>query len=169
MKLDKGIIRALNVRHRKLIVNLDGSRPYTCVSKKELDQALANPNIKQIVTPLTSAIDNAYCLHGWELIVEGGEKALCVNDLILDGSIRVGQDSEKMILDGIFDNLIRTDWEGISRLKSHDISLHKGRRTFVNVDGSPYVQQQLTITASTYDGVDQDMDLLLSEIERVIQ
>lgn len=169
MKLDKATIRALNMRHRQLIVNLDGSRPYTCVSKKELDQALANPNIKQIITPLTTAINTYYCLHDWELIVESDKKALCVNDLILDGSIRIAQNAEKMILGGIFDNLVRTDWEGISRLKSHDISLHKGRRTFVNVDDSPYVQQQLTITASTYDGADRDMDLLLSEIERIIQ
>ena len=52
-----------------IIVNLDGNRMYNTVSLKEFKIAIKNQE-RCIITPLTYALDNHYCLMGYKLIIE---------------------------------------------------------------------------------------------------
>lgn len=90
-----------------LIVNLDGNTNYTAISLKAFKKQIQN-NSSYIVTPLTTAIDNYYCLQGYRLIVQSEGQERCINDMLLgdidenEKELRIPHNTEKMILSGLY-------------------------------------------------------------------
>lgn len=90
-----------------LIVNLDGNANYTAISLKAFTKQIQN-NSSYIVTPLTTAIDNYYCLQGYRLIVQSEGQERCINDMLLgdidenEKELRIAHNIEKMILSGLY-------------------------------------------------------------------
>lgn len=90
-----------------IIVNLDGNISYTAVSLKAFRKQIQN-NSSYIVTPLTTAINNYYCLQGYKLIVQSEGQERCINDMLLgdvdenEMELRISHNIEKMILGGLY-------------------------------------------------------------------
>lgn len=90
-----------------IIVNLDGNISYTAISLKAFRKQIQN-NSSYIVTPLTTAIDNYYCLQGYKLIVQSEGQERCINDMLLgdvgenEMKLRIAHNIEKMILSGMY-------------------------------------------------------------------
>ena len=98
-----------------IIVNLDGNRVYNTISLKEFKIAIRNQE-RCIITPLTYALDNHYCLMGYKLIIESEGHARCINDMLL-GKIgenererRIAHNVEKLFMSGAYED-IETEWE----------------------------------------------------------
>lgn len=93
---------------------MDGKDKYNAISLKDFYFALHNKE-KLIITPLTTAIDNGYCLQGYRLIVKSEGKQLDINRMLLgldigenDKELRISHNVEKLILNGVYD--IETNW-----------------------------------------------------------
>lgn len=99
-----------------IIVNLDGSIIYNCVSLKDFKLAL-NRGERYITTPLTTVLDNCLCLQGYRLIVQSEGKERCINDMLLgdiafnEKVLRLGHNVERLILGGAYD--IETEWKDL--------------------------------------------------------
>lgn len=94
---------------------LDGDKDiYTSWSLKDFHEQLNNKDT-YIVTPLTTAIDNFYCLKGYRVIIESEGKVYCLNDMLLgintndnEREMRLAHRAERMFLSGCYE--IKTDW-----------------------------------------------------------
>ena len=90
-----------------LIVNLDGNANYTAISLKAFRKQIQNDS-SYIVTPLTTAIDNYYCLRGYRLIVQSEGRERRINDMLLgdigenEKELRISHNIERMILSGVY-------------------------------------------------------------------
>lgn len=96
-----------------IIVSLDGCG-FNAVTLKEFKELYAQ-SCDYIKTPLTTVIDNYYCLDGYKLIVESAGKQRCINDMLLgdigpnEKELRLAHNIEKLILNGVYD--IETNWK----------------------------------------------------------
>lgn len=97
-----------------IIVNLDGDAEYNAISLKDFKLAIRNRQT-YIVTPLTTALNNDYCLMGYRLIVQSEGYSRCINDMLLgdigenERELRLAHNIEKMILGGVYG--LETEWK----------------------------------------------------------
>ena len=93
-----------------IIVNLDGNRMYNTVSLKEFKIAIKNQE-RCIITPLTYALDNHYCL-----IIESEGNSRCRNNMLLgeigenERELRIAHNVEKLFMSGAYED-IETEWK----------------------------------------------------------
>ncbi len=99
-----------------ILVNLDGTANYNCVSLKDFILAL-NRGESNIITPLTTAIDTFLCCQGYRVIVESEGKRRCLNDMLLgdveenERELRLAHNAERLFLGGAYN--IETKWEDL--------------------------------------------------------
>lgn len=100
-------------------VCLDGSMKYNCIDLKKFKKIIREKEPVYIVTPLTTAIDNYYPLHGYRLYImshfNGVKQQVWVNDLLLghkkleEKDLRPAHNIERLVLNGVYE--IQTNWE----------------------------------------------------------
>lgn len=107
-------IIATNPKGRIMINLSDEDACFTAVTYKEFQLALERGD-EQIITPLTTAIDNYYCCLGYRVLICSEGKTLCLNDLLLgikkndnDKDLRLAHNAEKLILNEVYD--LKTKW-----------------------------------------------------------
>ena len=99
----------------RIIINLSDEDAYfTAITYKEFQLALERGD-EQIITPLTTAIDNYYCCLGYRVLVCSEDQTLCLNDLLLgikkndnDKDLRLAHNAEKLILNEVYS--LKTKW-----------------------------------------------------------
>lgn len=101
---------------KTLIIDLSGDNClYNALTYKDFVLAIKEGR-SYIVTPLTTAIDNGYCLQGYRVIVRSEGQERCLNDMLLgdigenEKELRLSHNAEKLFLAGVYDN-IETSWE----------------------------------------------------------
>ena len=99
----------------RIIIDLSNEDAYfTAITYKEFQLALER-GYEQIITPLTTAIDNYYCCLGYRVLVCSESQTICLNDLLLgikkndnDKDLRLAHNAEKLILNGVYD--LKVKW-----------------------------------------------------------
>lgn len=94
----------------RIVIELSDERAiFDAITYKEFQLAIKRGD-RYIVTPLTTAIDNYYCLMGYRVVVKSEEKQFCLNDALLgfnlkenDKELKLSHNTEKLILNGVYD------------------------------------------------------------------